>query len=357
MRVGHRRLLASRAVAAGPGTAPALSGPDDQRAVVGDARDRAASRADGVDVDHRHVEWPGSPIRPSDVTSASPPRMRQTSALVPPTSTEIRSANTGGLAHQPRADHAGRRARQRGVDRLLAHDVGRDHAAVRLHDPQRRADTEPRAAAPPALRRTARRAAARRRSGRWPSRARTRGTPAARRSTSETAHLRVLREQHLARATLVRRIRRSRAGSRWPPTTRRPRAVGAPPSRTASSSSGSSSSPSTAEAPGDLEDQLGRHRPRRLDPGEHVGVARDVVAADLEHVAKARRGQEPGGRALALEDRVGRGRGAVQHLVELDRAHTGKAQRLVHADEEALARDRRAWSASCTIQRPPTGRS
>jgi len=33
------------------------------------------------------------PMRPSTVTSASPPRMRQTSALVPPTSTEMRSSN------------------------------------------------------------------------------------------------------------------------------------------------------------------------------------------------------------------------------------------------------------------------
>ena len=38
--------------------------------------------------------WSGQvPTWPSTVTSASPPRTRHTSALVPPTSTEIRSAN------------------------------------------------------------------------------------------------------------------------------------------------------------------------------------------------------------------------------------------------------------------------
>jgi hypothetical protein len=34
-----------------------------------------------------------APTRPSVVTSASPPRTRHTSALVPPTSTEMRSSN------------------------------------------------------------------------------------------------------------------------------------------------------------------------------------------------------------------------------------------------------------------------
>ena len=61
--VGHRRLLAAGAVAAGPGRAPALSGPTVMRAVPATRRSTAA-RADRVNVEHRHVQRP-EPTRPS----------------------------------------------------------------------------------------------------------------------------------------------------------------------------------------------------------------------------------------------------------------------------------------------------
>ena len=67
------------------------------------------------------------------------------------------------------------------------------------------------------------------------------------------------------------------------------------------------------DAPGDLEDLLGRHRPLRLDPGEQAGRARDVLAADLQHVLKPVGDQQRRRAALALEDQVGRDRRAVQH--------------------------------------------
>ena len=68
-----------------------------------------------------------------------------------------------------------------------------------------------------------------------------------------------------------------------------------------------------------LEHALRRDRPRGLGPAVEVAVARDVVAADLEHVLEARGGHQRGGRRLALENRVGGGGGAVE-----DAQHVGR---------------------------------
>ena len=48
------------------------------------------------------------------------------------------------------------------------------------------------------------------------------------------------------------------------------------------------------DAAAHLEDVLGRHRALRLHPGEQAGAARHVLAADLEHVLEAGRGDERG---------------------------------------------------------------
>jgi hypothetical protein len=63
---------------------------------------------------------------------------------------------------------------------------------------------------------------------------------------------------------------------------------------------------------GHLEDALGSDGPRGLGPAVEVAVARDVVPADLEHVLESGRRHQRGRRRLALEDRVGRGGGAVE---------------------------------------------
>src|SRR5207237_8155434 len=56
MRVGDRGLLAAGAVADGAGLSTRALGTDGERAILGDARERAATGADGVDVDHGNVQ-------------------------------------------------------------------------------------------------------------------------------------------------------------------------------------------------------------------------------------------------------------------------------------------------------------
>src|SRR4030095_12515602 len=75
------------------------------------------------------------PIRPSTVTSASPPRTRHTSALVPPTSTEMRSAKPAAspIRRAPIPPAAGPASAVWGLQ-----DVGAEDASVRFHDRQRR---------------------------------------------------------------------------------------------------------------------------------------------------------------------------------------------------------------------------
>ena len=67
----------------------------------------------------------------------------------------------------------------------------------------------------------------------------------------------------------------------------------------------------------DFEDVLGWHGTFRLHPGEQAGAARHVLAADLEDVLEAGRGDQRGWRALALEDQVGGDRRAVQHAADV----------------------------------------
>ena len=68
------------------------------------------------------------------------------------------------------------------------------------------------------------------------------------------------------------------------------------------------------DAPADLEDVLGRHRPLRLDPGEQARARRGTSWRPISSTySEARGGDERGARALALEDQVGGDRRAVQH--------------------------------------------
>ena len=54
LRIGHRRLLAALGVAGRTGQGARRARPDAERAARIDIGDRAAARADRVDVDHRH---------------------------------------------------------------------------------------------------------------------------------------------------------------------------------------------------------------------------------------------------------------------------------------------------------------
>ncbi len=80
-----------------------------------------------------------------------------------------------------------------------------------------------------------------------------------------------------------------------------------------------------------------RHRPGGLHPGEIVGAAGNVLPADGEHVAKARRGHQSRARPLALQDHVGGDGRAVQHALERRRAVARVGERHLHAGQERLA--------------------
>src|SRR5581483_4888552 len=90
-----------------------------------------------------------------------------------------------------------------------------------------------------------------------------------------------------------------------------------------------------AEPLGHLEDPLRRDRPRRLRPAVEVAVAWDVVPSDLQHVLEAGGGHQRGGRRLALEDRVGRGGGAVEDAQDVAGRAPGQGQHLPHRGDEA----------------------
>ena len=87
----------------------------------------------------------------------------------------------------------------------------------------------------------------------------------------------------------------------------------------------------------DLDGVLQRGERLRLGPDDPAGEpARHVGAGDLQHLAEALGGDEPDRGALALQDRVGRDGGAVQHLRDVRqrdarrRAHPADA--VEHAD-------------------------
>jgi hypothetical protein len=75
---------------------------------------------------------------------------------------------------------------------------------------------------------------------------------------------------------------------------------------------------------GHLQHAVGRDGPRGLAPSVEVAVARDVVAADLEHVLEARGGDERGRRRLALENGIRGRRRAVKDAQDVG----GRAPRL-----------------------------
>ena len=177
VRVGHRRPRAAAPVARRPGSAPALSGPDPQGAARVAPGDRAAARADGVQVDRRQADRAAR--RPS------------------------RSADALGLAAVDQAD-VRRRAAHVERDRVLEAGRARDRGAAPTtpaagpgHERERR------------VRRRLRRASRRRR-----------------RSASRAA-----RAGRLARTpaerTEVARDRPAR-GTRRPPSSRRARTRGTP---------------------------------------------------------------------------------------------------------------------------------
>ena len=91
-----------------------------------------------------------------------------------------------------------------------------------------------------------------------------------------------------------------------------------PAAITLASFSGSTDAAIGRDALGDLQPMPPRHQRLGLFPGEveHVGHA---DAPDLQHVAEAARGDQPGPGARALQNGVGADRGPVQHLLDIRR--------------------------------------
>ena len=137
MGVGDRRLVATAPVAHGAGNRPCRARSYTQAAVRTDPGDRAAARADGDDVDHRHPdrEAPDAAFsRELGLGSLDQADVGRGAAGV-----DRDHPLVAGLAGQPgSAQRAGRRTRERGRDRLPGHRRGGQDAAVRLHDQQRR---------------------------------------------------------------------------------------------------------------------------------------------------------------------------------------------------------------------------
>jgi hypothetical protein len=85
-----------------------------------------------------------------------------------------------------------------------------------------------------------------------------------------------------------------------------------------------------------LDDPARGNRGYRLDPGIKVCLARNVLAADGQHVAEAARGDERRAGALALEDHVGGNGRPVQHLIEIGGRRPGLLQGEPDAVEEGF---------------------
>ena len=93
------------------------------------------------------------------------------------------------------------------------------------------------------------------------------------------------------------------------------------------------------------ETSLARHQ--RLRFFEHqVILIEPGLVADLQHVTEAFRGDQRGDRPLALQNRVGRKRRAVNDQPHVAAIETGGFQRLRNACENAFSRRTWAWSRS-----------
>ena len=91
------------------------------------------------------------------------------------------------------------------------------------------------------------------------------------------------------------------------------------------------------DALGDLVAQRARHQ--RLGPADEEVVEREpALGADLDDVPKTRRGEQRGARALALDQRVGGERGAVDDHAHVARRAPGARQRLPDRRHETLRR-------------------
>ena len=153
------------------------------------------------------------------------------------------------------------------------------------------------------------------------------------------------------------RCGRSRRGSRPRPPARRPRAAVATAARTAASSSGVSTVAVVAHALRHLQPQVARHQHRRLVGLEVVEVGA-LLPADLQQVAEAVGGDQPGLHAAMLDQRIGRHRRAVAEIADrvAARRRPGRAPS-ADALRRCRARGRPAWTATFQTSTRPVASS
>ena len=315
--VRHRGLASAAAVAGGPGCRTRRLRADRDHPPGVEPGDRAGTRADAVDLDLLQLEREGAdaPLgRHGEGAVAHEAGIRRGPAHV--VGDEVAVAR--GAADEMRADDAGGRAREHRADRPLDHARDRPGAAVRGHDVDRPGVA---ARAEPALQCPQIASHARADIGVE----RRRGEPLVlavlgEHLRGERDHgLRQCRAHDLGGRALVRVVRVGVEVADGDRLHAAPLELGGNRGHFLALDRAAHGAV-VERALRDLEDRTARHqrrRPRRLDVVEDGAVA----AADLEHVAEAARGDDRRARALALEDRVGRDRGAVGelgHAPELD---------------------------------------
>ena len=136
MGVGGRRLIAGPPVAHGPGVGARALRPHTKAAVTADARDAAATAADGDDVDHRHLDREAS----DRAVRGDRRRAALDQAHVGAGSTDVRGQDAvvaGRHGERAGAERAGGGPGQDGRDGMLGHLAGGDDPAVRLHHIER----------------------------------------------------------------------------------------------------------------------------------------------------------------------------------------------------------------------------
>ncbi len=316
MGVRDRGILAALAVAGRSRIGTGAMGADRQRPGVGDAGDRAAAGTDRVDVEHREGKGPIANFTFSGkaiATVLDQADVRRGAADVDANHVLV----AGRLTDEARADHPRRRARERRRGGHPLDLLGADHAAIRFHNQQRRRDGRGFQAIFK-LRDIAR--------DRGHDIDVEHGRDAALVLAEDPQHVRgnrdkggrMLRAHDFRRAPFVIRMHETVE------ITDRHRVHAARlivPGRCADRRfvEGDQHGPVDGDAFRNFVNAFRQHRPGWLEPGKQVCGARNVLAADLQHMLEARRGQQSDLGPFAFENEVRGDRRAVKDLRQVRR--------------------------------------
>ena len=342
MRIGDRGLLAAGTVARRARHRPGACGADGQRA-VGHTSDRAAAGADRHHVHHRQRQRPLADVaalRQRDLPAAQQADIGTGAADIDRDDV----ADTGCRRHIARTHDAGGGARQHGERRCPADRGGTGDAAVRLHEQQGCGDI---GVGQTALQPAHIRADRRHHAGIHDRRQAALVLAHHRQHVHRCGHrdLRQRGAQQFGHAALMRGIRErvqqaDRNGLHIEPAQRRGNVMHA---RFVERHQHDAA---RTDALAHLQDARRRHRTLRLHPGEQIGMARNVLPTDLQHMAKTGGGDQRGARGLAFQDQVGGDRRAVQHAADLLRPCAGVGSAPASRRQGTPPTDRRTCSVS-----------